>query len=347
MRSLLSILSVCMLVACGAPTETSVQAGSEDSGPSAPDLSLYDGRTLTYIVATGPGGNYDAYGRLIGRFLQKYLPGSRVIVRNVPGAGHIVGTNTLYASRPDGLTIGTFNTGLIYTQLLEREGVQFDLAQMDWIGSAAHDIRVIILPTNSPYGSFEEYFNSGDVLRVAAAGVGSAAYNDARIVAEALHLNLEIIPGFEGNEGQMSMMRGEVTGLLGAAGTFTQFVNNGGGFYALAVSGNSRALPDVPQAREFVTDERGGRLLGLIEALSELGRLTAAPPGIPAERLAALREAYRLSLDDPELHREAELLNLPIEPAYGEDVRDLVLTALDQTPESIQLLHEATDVSDQ
>jgi tripartite-type tricarboxylate transporter receptor subunit TctC len=347
MRSLLTILSLCLLAACGAPTETSVQAGSEEQGPSAPDLSLYDGRTLTYIVSTGPGGNYDAYGRLIGRFLQKYLTGKPVIVRNLPGAGHIVGANTLYASRPDGLTIGTFNTGLIYTQLLEREGVQFDLAQMEWIGSAAHDIRVIILPTNSPYSSFDDYLQSGDVLRVAAAGVGSAAYNDTRIVAAALHLNVEIIPGFEGNEGQMSMMRGEVTALLGAAGTFTTFVNNGGGFYALAVSGDSQSLPGVPQARDYVTDERGRRLLGLIEALSELGRLTAAPPGVPADRLAALREAYRLALSDPELLQEAEILNLPIEPAFGDEVRDLVLTAMDQTPESIQLLHEATDVSDQ
>ena len=189
--------------------------------------------------------------------------------------------------------------------------------------------------------------NSGDTLRVAAAGVGSAAYNDTRIVAEALHLNVEIIPGFEGNEGQLSMLRGEVTGLLGAAGTFTQFVDNGGGYYALAVSGNSRSLPDVPQARDFVTDDRSRRLLGLIEALSELGRLTAAPPGTSADRLAALREAYRLALQDPELHREAELLSLPIEPAFGDEVRDLVLTALDQTPESVELLKEATNVSDQ
>ncbi len=96
-----------------------------------------------------------------------------------------------------------------------------------------------------------------------------------------------------------------------------------------------------------MTDERGSRFLALIEALSELGRLTAAPPGIPADRLATLREAYRLALEDPELLQEAEVLNLPIEPAYGEDVRDLVLTAMDQTPESIQLLHEATDVSEQ
>lgn len=347
MRSLLSILVLSVLVACGSPEQTPRPAETNPGGPQTADLSLYDGLTLTYIVATGPGGNYDAYGRLIGRFLQKYLPGSRVIVRNVPGAGHIVGANTLYASRPDGLTIGTFNTGLIYAQLLDREGVTFDLARMEWIGSAAHDVRVIVLPTNSPHKSFEDYMNSGDVFRVAAAGVGSAAYNDTRIVAEALDLNVEIIAGFEGNEGQLSMMRGEVTALLGAAGTFTSFVSNGGGYYALKISGESLELPEVPQARDFVTTDRGRRLLGLIEALSELGRLTAAPPETPPSRVAALREAYRLALEDPELKREAGLLALPIEPAYGEEVRELVLTALDQTPESIELLKEATGVSDQ
>ena len=346
MRTFFAILAVSMLAACGSPAEAPAESAADAAEPGAPDLTLYDGQILTYIVATGPGGNYDAYGRLIGRYMQKYLTGSRVIVRNVPGAGHIVGANTLYNSRPDGLTIGTFNTGLIYTQLLDREGVQFDLAKMEWIGSAAHDVRVIILPTNSPHDSFVEYMNSGDVFRFAAAGVGSAAYNDTRIVAEALDLNIEIISGFEGNEGQLSMMRGEVTALLGAAGTFTQFVENGGGYYALKISGDSRELPDVPQARDFVTTDRGRRLLGLIEALSELGRLTAAPPGIPPARLAALREAYRLSLEDPELRREAELLALPIEPAYGEDVRELVLTALDQSPESIALLQEATGVSE-
>lgn len=349
MRSLLAIMALSLLAACGSPAEPAAQsdADTDNAAPAVADLSIYDGKTITYIVSTGTGGNYDAYGRLISRYMQKYLPGSRIIVRNVPGAGHIVGANTLYASRPDGMTIGTFNTGLIYTQLLERQGVNFDLSKMEWIGSAAHDIRVLILPTNSPYKSFAEYKDSGDVLRVAAAGVGSAAYNDTRIVAEALHLNVEIIPGFEGNEGQLSMMRGEVTALLGAAGTFSQFVNNGGGYYALAISGNSRVLPDVPRARDFVTDDKGRRLLGLIEALSELGRLTAAPPGIPADRLAALREAYRLALEDPDLRREADSLDMPIEPAYGDDVRDLVLTALDQSPDAIALLKEATGVSDQ
>jgi len=343
MRNLLLVLAACFLAACGAEGPRS----GADAAPSAAgvaDLSLYNGRTLTYIVATGPGGNYDAYARVIARYMQKHLPGSRIIVKNVPGAGHIVGANTLYASRPDGLTIGTFNTGLIYTQLLERPGANFDLAAFDWIGSAAHDVRVIVLATDSPYDSFAALKESGNLIRVAAAGVGSAAYNDTRIVAEALHLNLEIIPGFEGNEGELSMLRGEVNALLGAASAFANFVETGRGFYALAVSGESRDLEGVPLARDFVTDERGGQLLALIEALSDLGRLTAAPPGTDPDMLATLREAYRLALTDPEFLRDAEQTLLPVDPTYGDDVQALVLQAMDQTPESLELLREATAV---
>lgn len=323
----------------------SVLAPAVPASAAAADLSLYRGKTVNYIVATGPGGGYDTYARLLGRYMQKYLPGSRFIVRNVPGAGHIVGANTLYVARPDGLTIGTFNTGLIYDQLLKRAGARFDLTKFGWIGSAAHDMRVLVISNRSGFKNFKELADSGQVIRVAAAGVGSAAYNDTRIVAEALHLKVQIIPGFEGNEGEMSMLRGEVIALLGAASTFENFVNNGGGYYALAVSGDTRELPGVPRARDFVTEERGGKLLELIEALSELGRLTAAPPGVPANMLEALREAYAKALADPALRREAEQLHLPIDPAIGAEVERRVLAALDQSPESIALLKEATAVS--
>ncbi len=78
---------------------------------------FYKGKTVTYIVATAPGGGYDLYGRLTAEYMQKYLPGSTFVVKNFPGAGHLIGANTLYASKADGLTIGTFNTGLIYNQL--------------------------------------------------------------------------------------------------------------------------------------------------------------------------------------------------------------------------------------
>ena len=308
------------------------------------DPNLYRGKTITYIVATGPGGGYDLYARLIARHMTKYLPGSRILVRNVPGAGHIVGANTLYVSRPDGLTIGMFNTGLIYDQLLARPGVQFDLSKMSWIGSAAHDIRVLVLSKRSGYRSFQELYDSKKPFKLAAAGVGSAAYNDTRIVAAALNLPIQIVTGFEGSEGELSMLRGEVIAQLGAASSFENFVSNGNGFYALAISGSSRVIPGVPQAHDYVTDDRGRRLLALIEALSELGRLTAAPPGIPPPMLAALREAHHRALSDSELLAEARRIRIPIDVTSGADVDAKVKQALAQPPAAIALLRQATTV---
>src|SRR5258706_5661380 len=122
----------------------------------AADTTLFKGKTITYIVATGPGGGYDSYGRLIARYLQKHLPGSRVIVRNVPGAGHIVGANMIYAAKPDGLTIGMFNTGLIYDQLLKRDGGLFDLTQFSWIGKAADYKRALMTSNTSRFMDIDE-----------------------------------------------------------------------------------------------------------------------------------------------------------------------------------------------
>src|ERR671915_589562 len=121
---------------------------------------FYKGKTVTYIVSTAPGGGYDLYGRLIAEYMQKYLPGSTFVVKNVPGAGHLVGTNTIYAARPDGLTIGTFNTGLIYNQLINAEGVKFDLSKMSWIGKVSSEPRVIVTATQSKIKNFPDLMKS-------------------------------------------------------------------------------------------------------------------------------------------------------------------------------------------
>ena len=120
---------------------------------------FYKGKTVTYVVAGGPGGGYDVYGRLVAEYMQKHLPDSTFVVKNMPGAGHLIGANLIYASKPHGLTIGIFNTGLIYSQLIKKEGVKFDLAQMSWIGKAASEPRARVIAAQSPikkngYGHF-------------------------------------------------------------------------------------------------------------------------------------------------------------------------------------------------
>src|SRR5690242_17972940 len=181
----------------------------------AVDTPLFRNKTITYIVATTPGGGYDTYGRLIGRYLQNHLPGSRIIVKNVPGAGNIIGANAIYAAKPDGLTIGMFNTGLIYDQLIHRQGVLFDLAKFSWLGKAADETRVLLISNSSGFKSFDDVLKAKAPIKFAASGVGAASYNDTRILADALHLNFQIVNGFTGNEGEMSMLRGEVAAQVG------------------------------------------------------------------------------------------------------------------------------------
>ncbi len=315
-------------------------AGCQQQTSTAVDANYFDGKTITYIVATDPGGGYDTYGRLIARYMQKHLPGSRVVVRNVPGAGHIVGANTINAARPDGLTIGMFNTGLIYNQLLKLDGVQFDLAKMSWIGKASNELRVMLVATNSPYKSFEEMLHAGVPIKFAASGVGSAAYLDARILDSIFpELEVQVIAGFDGSEGELSMLRGEVVAQVGIASSYENFVHAGNGYYALAMSQLAADdLPGVPLAQDYVTTEDGHRLLSLLEALSDLGRLTVGPPGIPPDILAILREAHNAAVADPDLLAEAKTMLIPITGGTGEYVQGRIAEALNQPPETIAAL---------
>jgi tripartite-type tricarboxylate transporter receptor subunit TctC len=310
---------------------------------AAADRNPFAGKTITYIIATAPGGGYDMYGRLLVRHMQKYLPGTRILPRNVSGAGHIVGANTIYASRPNGLTIGMFNTGLVYNQLIGLPGVKFDLSKMSWIGKAADELRVVVIATNSGFKTFDDMLKSTRTLKFAAAGVGSAAYLDARMLDNIFpQMDIQTIAGFDGATGELAMIRGELVATVGPASSFEPFVANRHGFYALAMSARAgESYPGVPLARSYVTDPRSLRLLALLDALSDLGRLTAGPPGIPAAELAALRRAHDRALADPELLAEAAKAKIPIQPGNGAFVEGRIRDSLNQTPETIALIKAA------
>jgi len=299
---------------------------------------FFKDKTVTYIVATAPGGGYDTYGRLVAEYMQRYLPGSTFVVKNMPGAGHLVGTNALYASRPDGLTLGTFNTGLIYNQLVGLDGARFDLTKMSWLGKAGSDPRVILIAQQSPIKSFAELQASKTPVNFATAGVGSASYVETVILLNGLKLPLKALTGYNGNDDQLAMRRGEVVGSIGSRSTYEEFVRNGYGRMIVQVGGRNT---DVPQLMPLMTESKAKTLISLIQSQGDIARLTAGPPGIPADRLAALRDAYRKALEDKELQAKAEKLERPVEPAYGDDVLNAIKEALNQTPETIAVLKEA------
>jgi len=307
---------------------------------ATPDYAFYKGKMINYIVATKPGGGYDAYARVIGKYMQKYIPGATVVVRNTPGAGHIIGANETYLAKADGLTIGTFNTGLIYSQILKQPGIRFDLTKYNWVGKASSDLRVLVVGLKSPYKTVKDLIASKEQVKMAASGVGSSAYNETILTAVALGANMKPVPGYSGREGEMAILRGEVAGTGGAYTGLVGFIKAGECRVVLQIGMKKhKDLPDVPLASDLKgISEKGKALLDLIVAVNELGRVTGAPPNLPPGRLQVLRDAYRKALADPGLVKEMAAMGLDLEPAFGEDVTRLMKTAINQPPDNVALL---------
>lgn len=312
---------------------------------SSVDYDFYKGKTINYIVATKPGGGYDSYARIIAKHMAKYIPGSTIIVKNIPGAGHIIGANETYLAKPNGLTIGTFSTGLIYSQIIGQPGIKFDLAKYSWIGKANSEHRVLIVGKNTPFKTLKDLMENKEPIKMACGGVGSGDYNETLILAQALEANLKVIPGYNGNEGDMAIMRGEVAGITGTYTGLRGLIKAGEARVLLQIAHKKHAeLPDVPLASDIKVSERGKRLLSLVAGIAEIYRLTAAPPNISPGKLEVLRDAYKNTLRDPKLLSDAQKIGLEINPSFGDETGKLVKDAINQPAENLALLKKIIKV---
>jgi tripartite-type tricarboxylate transporter receptor subunit TctC len=317
-------------------------AGCSGGAPANADpKAFFAGKTLTYIVATEAGGGYDAYGRLVSQYMGKYLGTRNVVVKNVPGGGHIVGTNELYRARPDGLTLGMFNSGLIYAQLLERKGFQARLDRMSWVGKAGGEPRVLVTSTQSGFQSIQDVKRAGRPLLVAAGGVGTEGYIEGTLLTAALGLRTRVVLGLATRDAQLSMMRGDTEAQFVSASTSRALLDGGYGVAIMRVGSGPGVDEQVPDAATLLTTDDGRRLVALIQTVAMLGRWTAGPPDIPAARLNVLRQAHAAALADPDLLAAAKRLELPIEPMDGATLADAVGRALAQPQATVSLLHAA------
>jgi tripartite-type tricarboxylate transporter receptor subunit TctC len=312
--------------------------GSSGDDTSTTAREFFRGRTMTYIVSTAPGGGYDTYGRLVSRYLPKHLGVRTVVVRNVPGGGHIKGANAILAARPDGLTVGTFNTGLIYAQLLGREGLAGDLRHASWIGKAGIESRVLTVSSRSGFRSLEDVRQAKRPLLMATNGMGNQSYYDALLLAHVLGLRVKFVFGLASREAQLSMMRGEVDGEVGSDSISRPFVANGFGHALLRVGDSGEVDARIPDAMDLVTSAQGRQVVEFMALLNKLQRWTAGPPGIREDRLAALREAYTSALGDPGLLAEARKLDIPIAPMDGATLANEIHRLLDGAPDLVALI---------
>ena len=161
--------------------------------------------------------------------------------------------------------------------------------------------------------------------------------------AHALGLRVKMVLGYSGNEAEMGVLRGELAGIVGSFSSLRPFVDNGYGICLVRVGDKESLSIDVPSADELVRDWQGRSIVRLIESQAELGRITVGPPGIPSDRLAALRTAYRSALEDAGFRAAAAKRHLPIDPSYGEEVARRFREALEQPPATLHLLRSLLD----
>jgi tripartite-type tricarboxylate transporter receptor subunit TctC len=190
----------------------------------------------------------------------------------------------------------------------------------------------------SPIRTYSDLVEQKQPVNFAAAGIGSAAYVETVMLTSALRLPIKILTGYNGNDDMLAMRRGEVVGTISARSTWDPFVKNGYARYIAQIGGDQN---DVPQLASLVTDPGAKSLIALIQTQVDVSRLTAGPPDIPRDRLAALRTAFRMAMQDKELIARTEKLGLPLQPAYGDTVLTMVKQALNQSSETVTLLAEA------
>jgi tripartite-type tricarboxylate transporter receptor subunit TctC len=309
--------------------------------------AFFRGKTMTYIVATDPGGGYDTYGRLISKYLTRHLGLGVVVVKNIPGGGHVRGMNVIHAARPDGLTLGTFNTGLIYAQLLGRDGLPGDLRRMSWVGKAGLEPRVLTMSAKSGFRSLEDIRSVTRPLLLGTNGVGNESYYDSLLLAHALDLRIRLVFGMASREAQLSMMRGEIDGEVGSLSTYRAFIRNGYGFAVLRVGRGEGVDESIADAGHLTTTADGKAIVDFVASLAELLRWTAGPPGIPEDRLTVLRDGYMSALRDPDLLAEARKLDIPIAPMDGATLAREIDGVLDLRAEMVALIRSIAKVEQQ
>ncbi|MBT3793026.1 MAG: hypothetical protein HN658_05965 [Rhodospirillales bacterium] len=303
--------------------------------------AYYKGKTITYIVSTGTGGGADFYGRLATRHMKRYLPGTKFVVRNVPGAGHIIGANKIYASKPNGLTVGSFTTGLVYTQLVGRKTARFDLTKMTWIGKGATDIRVLYMSGASGIKTFDQLLKVGRTIKFGASGLGASSYNEGYMISHAWNIPIRMILGYSGAERVMGMLRGEIEGQPGGLSSMTELTSADPGVIVLQFG---KVVPGVPDANDIAKTPIAKAVARFMSAQSKLSRFLAGPPNMHSGRTAVLRATYKQAFESKQLRAEAKKAHRPIFPLYGDDVTKLVQVTMDQPPELIALLKKITNI---
>jgi len=298
--------------------------GSPASAQSVADF--YHGKTLTVLIGVSAGGEYDLLARLVARFIGAHIPGNpTVVAQNMLGAGGITEANYLYNVAPkDGTFIGMIQNALPTMQAVGVAGPQFDAAKFNWIGSIAPTVETLALWHTSGVWTIDQAREKEIVI--GAVGHGGITYTFPLMLNEFAGTKFKIVVGYPGgNDVNLAMERGEVAGRNNTWSSWKSTKRNWLDsllISILAYEGPKPAdLNGVPSLTELAKTDLDRQAIRMIVAGTRYGRPLAAPPGVPADRVAALRAAFMATMLDPEFLKEAADKEIEVDPVGGEAMR--------------------------
>ena len=290
---------------------------------------FYGKRTVTIAVGFSPGGNYDLYARLVSRHIGRHIPGNpTVIVQNMPGAGSRRLTNTLANTGPyDGTMIGLPNQGIAMDQALGTAGVKFDARKFNWIGSPIEDNNVFWGWHTNPVKTIEDAKRREFV--VGATGPGSPTTYYPRIMNDLLGTKFKVVSGYPGsNELDFAIEKGEVGGRVVSWTSLkitSDWIKTGKANVMLQFGlRKSAELPKVRTLQELAANPKHREIFEFLCLVPAMGRPFFLPPGVPAERVAAIRQAFAATMKDPAFADDVRRARLDISPLTGEEIAKVV-----------------------
>lgn len=295
---------------------------------------FYEGKSIRVIVGYSAGGGYDAYARVLARHMGKHVPGNpTLIVENMTGAGSLVAANYVYkAAKPDGLTIGHFNGGLFFNQVMNQPGIEFDARKFEYMGAAVKEETAFAFSKSSGITSVEKWMASKIPVKMGGVAPGAfAPDNVIRIIKVALGLPVQLVSGYKGTADiRLAVENGELAGSswgwASMKSTWRKALDSGEVVVVLqAVPKPFPDLPQVPLAISLAKTEEARQLIDLgIHSPSIFARPFVLPPATPKDRLDMLEKAFQDTLKDKDFLGEAEKSKLDIEPVTGSELQKSV-----------------------
>ena len=300
-----------------------------------PVEAFYAGRQVDFVIGSAAGGGYGVYALVLARHLGKHIPGRPTVVgRLMDGAGSLTAANQLYSRLPaDGSVIGAVFTGAIVEPLIgDRSKARYDSRRFGYIGSANRETSICFAHKDAGFKDFRDALERK--LIVSGAGWTSSIRQFPAVLNTILGAKFEIITGYPGSkEAVQAVEKGEVQGVCGIQ--LSSFMPTNGGWIdsgLVKVFGQIGSVGGDPSMNKLgvqtiwdvVQNQDDRQVLDLIFSQSEFGRPYITPPGVPPERLKALREAFDATMKDPEFLADAARGKLPIDPMGGEEFARIV-----------------------